>query len=52
MDLPDRVGCFGLTEGAGPVTPATIGCYVGTAVLRESCGCIQVMVGEHGVLDW
>ena len=39
-DPPGRVGCFGLTDGAGPVTPVTICGCVSTTVLGEGCGCI------------
>ena len=32
------VGCFGLTEGAGPSARTTVGGCGGTTVLGERCG--------------
>ena len=49
---PGHVGCFGLTEGAGPVAAATLGGDVGTTVLSEGCGLVLLMIGECGVQGW
>ena len=51
-DPPGRVGCFDLTDGAGPVAPGTMCGCVSTTVMGEGCGCIPLMVGECGVLGW
>ena len=51
-DPPGLVGCFGLTEGAGPVALATIGGCVSTKILGEGYGFIPLMVGACGVLGW
>ena len=51
-DLPGRVGCFGLTDGAGPVALANICDCVSTTVLHEGCCSIPLMVYQCCVLDW
>ena len=49
---PGRVGCSGLTEGAGPFAAAILGGDVGTTVLGDGCGFFILMVGKCNVLGW
>ena len=44
-DPPGRVGCFSLTDGAGPFASATICGYASTIVLGESCCYIKCTNG-------
>ena len=53
--LPGSVGCFCLTEGAGPSARTTVEGCGGTTVLGESCGwvplvLVTVMSGDGGGL--
>ena len=49
--LPGSVGCFGLTEGAGPSrTPG--GDCGGTTVLGRSCGWVPIVLVDCDVRGW
>ena len=50
--LPGSMCCFGLTEGAGPSTPTTVGGCRSTTVLGEGCGWVPLMVGDCDVRGW
>ena len=50
--LPGSVGCFGLTEGAGPSARTTVSGGGGTTVLGESCGWVPLVLVDCDVRGW
>ena len=46
------MGCFGLTEGAGPSALTTVGGCGGTKVLGESCGWVIHVLVACDVRGW
>ena len=46
------MGCFGLTEVAGPSARTTVGDCGGTTVLGESCGFVPLVLVDCDVWGW
>ena len=50
--LPGSLGCFALTEGAGPSARTTVGGCWSTTVLGEGCGWVQLVLVDCDLLGW